>query len=94
MQPERTRLAWRRTTLSWAVVELLVVRQGLRSDGGVLRATVVGLAAFAFVAFLWLTQRRMLRLGAARPAGLSARAALSVVGCTMALAVFGAVLIF
>jgi uncharacterized membrane protein YidH (DUF202 family) len=93
LQPERTRLAWRRTTLSCAVAEVLAVRQALRTGAGPLQACAVCLAVLAFAAFLWLAHLRMLRLVAPRPAALPAGMAILVVGCTVALAVFGAALV-
>ncbi|MYS21946.1 Uncharacterized membrane protein YidH, DUF202 family [Streptomyces sp. DvalAA-14] len=94
LQPERTRLAWRRTTLSCAVTALLAIRQALHTDGGPLRAAAVSLLALTFVAFLWLAHLRTQRLAAARPRRLAPWAALSVVGCTIGFAVFGAALLF
>jgi uncharacterized membrane protein YidH (DUF202 family) len=93
LQPERTRLAWRRTTLSCAVAAVLAVRQALHTDGGVLRAGAACLTVLAFVAFLWLAHLRIQRLAASRPAMMPPWAAVSVVGCTVALAVFGAALV-
>ncbi|MFC4036070.1 DUF202 domain-containing protein [Streptomyces polygonati] len=97
LQPERTRLAWRRTTLSCAVTALLAVRQALRTDGGPLTASALCLVVLAFVVFLWLAHRRIQRLGAEAVGGppvLPSWAAVSVAGCTVAFAVFGAALLF
>lgn len=66
LQPERTRLAWRRTTLSCAVTAVLAGRQVLHS-GGASAALAASLAALVFLVFLWLAHRRMLQLGAPRP---------------------------
>lgn len=50
LQPERTRLAWRRTALTATVVALLLGRLAL-ATGGASASGAVGLAATAFV---WL----------------------------------------
>ncbi|MHC0430553.1 DUF202 domain-containing protein [Streptomyces sp. O3] len=85
LQPERTRLAWRRTTLSCAVAASLAARQSLR-DGG--SGGLVALAAIlvVFLAFLTLTHFRIRTLTAVRPRGLRRREALATAGCALALA--------
>ncbi|GAB2887201.1 DUF202 domain-containing protein [Streptomyces mayteni] len=68
-QPERTRLAWRRTTLAFALVVVLAGRTLItEGDGG--PAAVVGVAgaAVAWVGFLALAHRRMRALTGRRPA--------------------------
>ncbi|GAA1363173.1 DUF202 domain-containing protein [Streptomyces beijiangensis] len=93
LQPERTRLAWRRTTLSFTVAAVLAGKQAL--DG----ATPAGVVAAAFglllwVAFLWVAHRRMVDVGAApRPPVMSPRGALTAAACTVALAVFGVAIV-
>ncbi|MFJ1586395.1 DUF202 domain-containing protein [Streptomyces sp. NPDC088197] len=95
LQPERTRLAWRRTTLSCAVTAVLAGRQVLHHEGGALPAVAIGLTALAFLAFLRLAHRRIQQLGGApHPAVMAPGAAVAVVGCTVALAVFGAALVW
>ncbi|MFJ4781216.1 DUF202 domain-containing protein [Streptomyces sp. NPDC088762] len=88
LQPERTRLAWRRTTLASSVVAVLALRQALRGSGG--RVEVAGAAVIALVwlVFLWVAHRRIRELAAGRPRGLAPRAAASAVACTVALALF------
>ncbi|WNI14866.1 DUF202 domain-containing protein [Actinacidiphila sp. ITFR-21] len=93
LQPERTQLAWRRTTLSCAVAAVLALRQALRTGGGPLRAVAVCLVLLALVAFGWLAHVRIRRLSARRPPAMPLWAAVSVLGCTVALAVFGAALV-
>ncbi|MBM7056536.1 MULTISPECIES: DUF202 domain-containing protein [Streptomyces] len=94
LQPERTRLAWRRTTLSATVVALLAVRQALH--GGVTPAALVAVAlsALAWLGFLLVAHRRMLRMEAARPESLAPRGALTAALCTVALAAFAAAMLF
>ena len=94
LQPERTRLAWRRTTLSCTVVAVLGIKLALVDD-----TTAAGLAGLALSALLWIgflavTHRRIRSLDTARPQVLSTRGALLAAGCTVALAVCGAVLIW
>ncbi|MET9295532.1 DUF202 domain-containing protein [Streptomyces sp. NPDC003077] len=95
LQPERTRLAWRRTTLAGTVTAVLAGRQALRADHpgpAVLSAAVlVGLVWFALV---MVAHRRMRAMAAGRPAPLPRRTALVAAGCTVALAVLGAVITF
>ncbi|MFF4954048.1 DUF202 domain-containing protein [Streptomyces chattanoogensis] len=94
LQPERTRLAWRRTTLSCTVVALLAGRRLLRSTA----PFAVDVALAALVALLWLTfvavsHRRVRALATGRPPGLPAGIALLLAGCTVTLAVFGAAIV-
>ncbi|MEV6951962.1 DUF202 domain-containing protein [Streptomyces sp. NPDC051183] len=86
LQPERTRLAWRRTTLACSVTAVLALRQVLHGSGSSLE--VIGAAGIAllWLAFLWVAHRRMRALAADRPAALAPRAALAAVACTLALA--------
>ncbi|MFJ2823726.1 DUF202 domain-containing protein [Streptomyces toxytricini] len=88
LQPERTRLAWRRTTLACSVAAVLGVRQALRGAGAVWEAAGAALIVLVWLAFLAVAHRRMRELAAARPPGLAPRAASGVVACTVALAVF------
>ncbi|MCE7549388.1 DUF202 domain-containing protein [Streptomyces thermodiastaticus] len=94
MQPERTRLAWRRTTLSGTVAAVLAVRTALH-DG----ATPAGLAVGALCCACWLglvllAGARTRRLGSsAVPPALAPRAAAAAALCTVALAVGAAALV-
>jgi hypothetical protein len=93
LQPERTRLAWRRTTLSCAVAAVLAARSALRSGStpGILGA---GLAVLVFVAFLVLAHRRILQLDTPRPRLLPSAAALAAGACMLALAVLGTTVVW
>ncbi|MFE1171203.1 DUF202 domain-containing protein [Streptomyces sp. NPDC058773] len=94
LQPERTRLAWRRTTLSATVVAVLAGRQLLHSDAPgpveVILAVLMGLLWLAFVA---LAHHRMQAMATGRPPALPPRTALLLVGCTLALGLCGAVIL-
>ncbi|MEV6262535.1 DUF202 domain-containing protein [Streptomyces sp. NPDC051784] len=94
LQPERTRLAWRRTTLSWTVVALLAGRQALHGGptaGGLL---AVAMSLLAWLGFLTVAHRRVTGMGTVDPARLSPRHALTAAACTVALAVFAAAMLF
>ncbi|WP_406367429.1 DUF202 domain-containing protein [Streptomyces sp. NBC_01546] len=88
LQPERTRLAWRRTTLASSVVSVLALRQALRGSGRPLEVAGAAVIALVWLAFLWVAHRRIRALAAGRPPGLAPRAALAVVACTVAFAAF------
>ncbi|MFA7765684.1 DUF202 domain-containing protein [Streptomyces sp. NPDC048723] len=88
LQPERTRLAWRRTTLASSVVAVLALRQALRGAGAPVELAGAAAIALIWLAFLWVAHRRIRALATGRPQELAPRAALAVVACTLALAVF------
>lgn len=69
-QPERTRLAWRRTILTATVVTILCVRQALSpgpTPRAVLLAAVIGLA---WVGLVVGAQLRIRTLARARPGAM------------------------
>ncbi|GGY09706.1 DUF202 domain-containing protein [Streptomyces djakartensis] len=94
LQPERTRLAWRRTTLSATVAAVLAVRAALH--GG---ASAPGIVACALCCALWLglltvAHRRIRTLAArASPTPFPPRHATAAALCTVAMAVCGAALV-
>ncbi|MEV5981563.1 DUF202 domain-containing protein [Streptomyces sp. NPDC052114] len=93
LQPERTRLAWRRTTLSATVAAVLAARAALY-DG----PTAAGVLACALCLLLWLgflavAHRRMVSLTAARPHSLTVRSVRTAALCTLALAVCAVALV-
>ncbi|MBK3556910.1 DUF202 domain-containing protein [Streptomyces globisporus] len=94
LQPERTRLAWRRTTLTATVVALLAGRQALHSGATPAALVAVALSALAWLGFLLVAHRRVSVLGVARPEQFASRGALTAALCTVALAVFAAAMLF
>jgi hypothetical protein len=91
-QAERTRLAWRRTTLAATLTVLLVGRlafhDGIDSTG----ALGLSLALLGWIAFMWLTHRRIRAMAHREPAVIGRTlpaVALSIVG----LAVIGIALV-
>ncbi|MFI1961555.1 DUF202 domain-containing protein [Streptomyces althioticus] len=84
LQPERTRLAWRRTTLTGTVVAVLAGKAGLAggASAGVLAAGVA--CCVGWVGVLVVAHRRIRGLaGAGEPERLSLRSAVGVVVCVL-----------
>ncbi|WP_327357268.1 DUF202 domain-containing protein [Streptomyces sp. NBC_01304] len=88
LQPERTRLAWRRTTLSCTVAAVLAGKQALRHGAGPLGLLGAALSLLLWLAFLLLAHHRISALSVPRPRTMTLRTATGVVGCTIGLAVF------
>ncbi|MEV8535067.1 DUF202 domain-containing protein [Streptomyces sp. NPDC051211] len=88
LQPERTRLAWRRTTLTCTITAVLAIRQALRGTGAPVEVLGTAFIVLVWLAFTGVAHRRIRSLAVARPAGLAPRAALAATLCTVALAVF------
>lgn len=94
LQPERTRLAWRRTTLSATAMAVLAGRQLLSSRApGAVEVVLVVLMGLLWLAFVTLAHRRMRAMATGRPPALPPRTALLLVGCTLAPALCGGVLL-
>jgi hypothetical protein len=88
LQPERTRLAWRRTTLSFAVATVLAMHTALRKGASPLGLAVSALCCGFWLGFLWMAHRRVRQLASAsRPAALTPCHATAAALCTMAMAV-------
>lgn len=97
LQPERTRLAWRRTTLSSTVAAVLAAKTALH--GGLSGTGVVAcvLCCALWLGFLAIAHRRIRVLAASDtdgPPALAARHATAATLCTVALAVCAAALVF
>ena len=95
LQPERTRLAWRRTTLAGTVGAVLAVKTALH--GGASPVSIVGsaLCCALWLGFLLLAHRRIGTLSStSSPSALAPRHAATAALLTVALAVCGAVLVF
>lgn len=95
LQPERTRLAWRRTTLSGTVAALLAMKTALH--GGISAAGIIvcALCCGLWLAFLLIAHHRIRALSAtSSPAALTPRHATAGALLTVALAVCGAALLF
>ncbi|NBM16225.1 DUF202 domain-containing protein [Streptomyces sp. GC420] len=90
LQPERTRLAWRRTTLTVTVVAVLAVRQAAHQGLTPPRVLGVALGALLWLAFLLVAHRRIEGLDSPRPGALTPRAALAAAVCTVAFAALAA----
>ncbi|GEK02464.1 hypothetical protein TNCT1_47400 [Streptomyces sp. 1-11] len=94
LQPERTRLAWRRTTLSAAVAAVLAVRAALH--GGASAAAIAGsvLCCGLWLVLLWVAQHRIRALAAtARPPALTPRQAAAAALCAVAMALCAVTLV-
>lgn len=93
LQPERTRLAWRRTTLSCTVAAVLAARAVLKQGPSPAGVLACALCLLLWLGFLALAHHRMAALTAARPRRLTAKGAWAAVLCTVALALCAAALV-
>ncbi|MET9148512.1 DUF202 domain-containing protein [Streptomyces sp. NPDC004042] len=94
LQPERTRLAWRRTTLSGTVVAVLAVKAALHGGVSPAGVLVCALCFLLWLGFLLVAQARIRCLSrTAAPPALTARLATAAVLCTVALAVCASALV-
>lgn len=95
LQPERTRLAWRRTTLSCTVAAVLAAKQAVHQGSSPLGLVALTLSGLVWLGFLAVAHRRIQTLsGAAPPRVLTVRAAIATAACTVALACFALAIMF
>ncbi|MFI7292378.1 DUF202 domain-containing protein [Streptomyces sp. NPDC050121] len=95
LQPERTRLAWRRTTLASTVVAVLALKAALHDGASVPGILAGALACGLWLAFLLLAHRRIHALAAtSSPAALTPRHATAAALCAVATAVCAVALVF
>ncbi|MFJ8113033.1 DUF202 domain-containing protein [Streptomyces sp. NPDC096132] len=94
LQPERTRLAWRRTTLSGTVATVLAMKTALHGGPSAAGIVACALCVGLWLAFLLLAHRRIRALTAApAPAALAPRYATAAVLYAVATAVCAAALV-
>lgn len=95
-QPERTRFAWRRTTLTFAVAVALAVREAVYGSGGpsAVEAAAAAGGVLAWLAFLVLAHRRISAMAAQRPAAVGPAVVPAALVCTLAMALVGVVLLW
>lgn len=99
LQPERTRLAWRRTALAFTVVAVLAARQvavgSAEAGPDVVAIAGWGAGALVWLAFLAVAHRRTRVLRASpRPAVLPGRTAWAATGCAVVLALSAVTLLW
>ncbi|MFF4348250.1 DUF202 domain-containing protein [Streptomyces sp. NPDC001530] len=97
LQPERTRLAWRRTTLSSTVAAVLAAKTALHGGPSVAGLLACALCCALWLGFLAVAHRRIHVLAVSGPDGppaLTSRHATAATLCTVALAVCAATLVF
>ncbi|MGA5502571.1 DUF202 domain-containing protein [Streptomyces umbrinus] len=87
LQPERTRLAWRRTTLAGTVATVLAVKAALHNGPSATGIATAALCCALWLGFLTVAHRRIRVLAAGgEPTTLTPRHAGTAALCTVALA--------
>ncbi|MFJ8938192.1 DUF202 domain-containing protein [Streptomyces sp. NPDC102365] len=95
LQPERTRLAWRRTTLAATVAAVLAGKSALREGPDVTALLVCALYCGLWLGFLAVAHRRIRALsGSVPPTALTPGHASTAALCTIALAACATALVF
>ncbi|MEV0637148.1 DUF202 domain-containing protein [Streptomyces sp. NPDC050619] len=95
LQPERTRLAWRRTTLSSTAAALLAMKTALHGGASATGVVVGAVCCALWLAFLFIAHRRIRTLAAtSSPPALTPWHATAGALLTVALAVCAAALVF
>ncbi|MFJ6393553.1 DUF202 domain-containing protein [Streptomyces sp. NPDC091972] len=95
LQPERTRLAWRRTTLSGTVSAVLAVKTALHGGPSPTALVACALCCALWLGFLYLAHHRIRTLTSSdTPPPLVPRTAATAALCTVALAACGTALVF
>ncbi len=98
LQPERTRLAWRRTTLSSTVAAVLAAKAALHGGPSASDVAACALCCALWLGFLALAHRRIRVLATSGTDGPPALAPWHADGgeylCTVALAVCAVALVF
>ncbi|OAH15708.1 DUF202 domain-containing protein [Streptomyces jeddahensis] len=94
LQPERTRLAWRRTTLACTVAAVLAARTTLHGGPTALGVVACALCFLAWLGFLAVAHRRIRALAQVTPAPLTPRHAVAAAACALVLAAFAAAVIY
>lgn len=87
-QPERTRLAWRRTTLTFAMANALAMRSALQDPGPVAYGAAA-LGVLAWLGFLMVAHHRIRALTDRAPAAASGLSILAAVLCVLTSAFLG-----
>jgi uncharacterized membrane protein YidH (DUF202 family) len=94
LQPERTRLAWRRTTLASTVAAVLATKTALHGGASATGALACALICAVWAGFLLLAHRRIRALSTTdTPRPLTPRHATAAILCTVTMAVCGATLL-
>ncbi|MEU1303235.1 DUF202 domain-containing protein [Streptomyces shenzhenensis] len=94
LQPERTRLAWRRTTLAYTVATVLALRTALHGGASPVGILVCALCFGLWLGFLRIAHHRVRALStSARPAPLTPRHAAVAALCAVAMAACAAAIV-
>ena len=95
LQPERTRLAWRRTTLSSTVAAVLAAKAALHNGVSTEGIIICSLCCTLWLGFLTVAHHRITTLATtSAPPPLPPRHATTAVLCTVAVAICAAVLVY